>query len=146
MMAASGEIPRSECGRQGHLFASAAPDAAALDAAMGGDFSRPDVKPFEQVCMLARCAAHKGDLAPAALFAGQPVPWRLPGSREGGCRMNPSTLLPEPPGVLPPVTPEQAERNAALLEAELIARETERGHHMHGTPKLAARRRAWGES
>jgi hypothetical protein len=57
--------------------------------------------------------------------------------------MNPAT---QPPGTeaLPPVTPEEAERNHALLEAEVIDYEIERGHHMHGKPKAAARRRVWG--
>jgi hypothetical protein len=58
--------------------------------------------------------------------------------------MNPPAPLLASPDTLLPVTPEQAGRNYALLEAELIAYEIEHGHHMHGKPKAAARRRVWG--
>jgi hypothetical protein len=38
-----------------------------------------------------------------------------------------------------PVTPEQAARNAALLDAEVLAYRTGHGQHQHGRPKRRGR-------
>lgn len=41
------------------------------------------------------------------------------------------------PGFYPPVTPQQAEMNRALLASELRAYEIGHGHHMHGKRSAA---------